>query len=55
MVPRIRVVNRIASMGRNPQATQLTLMIRPITTNIIVSLIAHLLDDRDVLLVTVWL
>ena len=55
MAPRIRVVKRIASMGRKPQATQLTLMIRPTTMKIIASFIVHLLDDRDGLLVTVRL
>ena len=40
-------------MGRKPQATQLTLIIKPATAKIPVSFIMHLLDNGDLLLVVV--
>lgn len=40
-------------MGRKPQVTQLTLMIKPATAKIPVSFIVHLLDNCDLLLVVV--
>ena len=40
-------------MGRKPQVTQLTLMIKPATAKIPVSSIVRLLDNCDLLLVVV--